>query len=384
MCAKVFHHVDVYSRHSWRFFEMHSHMQSATNMTELHNVVVIGATSLPDSEGTIHSKVKRLMVGLWMLYQSKLLNTMRADAGRAHPVLVTQDIDDNVGGGGHDDKTTKGAALAAFNQQTPQRREQEPDAKRVHALVAARNQGNHCLANLLQTTDLTLAQAEQQAKREYMGGSKVFEQFELDAGRAFVSTHLPEAPADLLPLRQAFMESVCLAQGVPMSMISSGDASGRAKLNTENASPETAQIFRDAQSDRRKRVASHIASFYQHLYGDSHVEEFVRQEVEKAYAGKKRKKVDIPLKDMARHARVVVSIPGNAEFEKVAFLAAKGFLTHSATCHAFSLHTGMPLEAFKQERSLTDEQKLLEGCAPPKEPAAGGAKKPAKKKAKSK
>jgi hypothetical protein len=386
---KIFHRTDVYDRHYWRFYEIEdkwSGLQSRPfpYLKEITQVTVLGEKSLPDSNGALHSKVKRLMLGLWSLYQAKVLNTMRADKERSRPTLVTYAADDGGsgggGGGGGDDKNVSGAAVRGFNQMTPARNELSEQAERVHALVKAKNSGDHCLQNMLENSTLTLTQAHQQAASG--GGARTFEQFQLDAGRLYVPSHLPEAPVELLPIRQAFLETVCLTFGIPLSMVSSGDATGRVKLNSETASPETARIFREAQADRKRRVETHIGNFYENIYGDEQVHRYVRDRVrgavdrgdededdgdEQQQPKRKtqgRRKVDIPVRDMARHAKVTVQIPANPQFEQLMMLFDKRILKYDAFCKVVGNQMCLSQDSFNEEEPPSElDQKMKEAEA---------------------
>jgi hypothetical protein len=171
------------------------------------------------------------MLGDWAIYQAKKELTMSADKERAKPTVVTEAQSNR-----HEPNSVSSSHVGMYDGGGGR------EEQMVYALARDRNCG--IVAPAMQT------------RREDKN------QLEIKDGRTYVSAQIAEAPADLGTSRQAFLESCCLGWGIPMSMLSSGDASGKAKLNSDSAGPETARVFREAQSDRRKKAETYISNIY--------------------------------------------------------------------------------------------------------------------------
>ncbi len=381
---KVFHRVDVNGVHHWRAFTpcvLGMENCEFPSLTELFDVRFLGNLDLPDSDGRLYSKVKRVLLE-WEIYDRKKRHTIEADARRAKPTVFTQvqeqkhdPLDMHIGSDGPSDD------MGGENRADPL----PSESVRVHhALIRSRNTGIPCNQLLAmedegremshaQQGDLLRAQANRNT-------------YEIERGREYVAATLPEAPVELHVSRQALLETLTLLFGIPMSMISSGDASGRAKLNSETAGPETARIFREAQGDRKKQLERDIRTMYRHMFAAHHVQEYVKRVITKrAAASKKRKRsepepdydAELGMEALNRQAEVRVQIPCNAERDALAQLLDKGVLRYDAFCGITAQQMGLPLSAFRETQSLSEDQQLMQGVLPP--PVETGAKKPAKK-----
>lgn len=382
------HRIDVRGLHHWRVFTPITPWESPSDggipcefpgLMELPYVKIIG-DSLPGNDGQIYSKAQRIFAAEWQLYEHKKRLTMDADQLRSHPVIYQQYVDQN-----QDLLNMNGSHEFDQDQSVPESRDQEPAAMRTHAFVRHLNtKGGHCGG--------TGERVETRTRPANNGLPTVT----IEQGKAYVNNHLPEAPAEMPVVRQAVIESICLAYGVPMSMLSAGDATGRAKLNTETAGPETARIFREAQADRKRRLESNIRAMYDHLYATRHVAKFVKETTEKHVKKRysKKRKADLTVEELEedddlnsvltnneleKKARVRVSIPTTSGVEVTLMLMEKGVLKYSAAAHGLSRELGLSLQDFRSKRALNDEEKILEGVAPKPEAAS----KP-KKKAKAK
>jgi hypothetical protein len=381
------HRIDVRGQHHWRVFTPITPWETPGDggipcefpgLMELPYVKIIG-DSLPGNNGEIYSKAKRIFAAEWQLYEHKKKLTMQADTQRSHPVLYQQYVEQKK-----DVMDQNGSHELDQDQRVPESRDQAPDAMRTHAFVRHLNtHGGHC--------------GEEQQQQQTRTRTSSLPTVTIEQGKSYVNNHLPEAPAEMPVVRQAVIESICLAYGVPMSMLSSGDASGTARLNTESAGPETARIFREAQADRKRRLESNIRAMYDHLYSTRHVAKFIKEttdkHVKKRYS--KKRKADLTVEELEddedlnsilssseleKKARVRISIPTSTQgTEVLLMLMEKGVLKYSAGAYGLSRELGLSLRDFRSKRALNDEEKILEGVAPKPEAAS----KP-KKKAKAK
>ncbi len=304
----------------------------------MHGVKVFGY-EFPDAQGNIQSLVRRVYDNAYAPYMSKVLLTIQADERRANPRVTMQSSE----------KNDAQKNVAPFED--PSAMERTPAAMAVHAQVALKNSTGGCGSGP--------ASLPPSNKRRY-------NEYKVPEGHEYVSATLAEAPADTLSFSQSFLETVCLEFGVPMSMVSSGDASGKAKLNSESAGPETARIFREAQAQRKRQVESDIATIYTFMWSVADLQRKC----------KTLKRVPEPT-ELDEAMRIRVSIPANPPIEQIIQLWKDGIVKYSAMCSTLSNQLCMGLECFNEKAGI--EIKDLAGIAPPEE---AGAAAPKKKKAK--
>lgn len=77
---------------------------------------------------------------------------------------------------------------------------------------------------------------------------------------------LPKAPENSLIWREAYLQVISLAYGVPLPLVSQGDTTGSAKLNSKNATPEQFRLFQSAQQERKNWLETQIARIWHHMY----------------------------------------------------------------------------------------------------------------------
>ncbi len=337
--------VDVYSRREWKVYETATAVQ-LNQRRELRNIKMFG-DEWPDASGHIQSCVKRIYLHAYEPYMSKVLLTMDADRKRANPVITTQSNERN------DAQKNMSEQGPAFENTSEM--ERTPSAIKVHALVATLNSADGACGS-------------EDVKR-MAGKRKRANEYSIRDGQEYVSAHLAEAPADTLSFSQHYLEVICLAFGVPMSMVSSGDATGKAKLNSETAGPETARIFREAQSERKRRIESDLQSIYRFMWTEQDL-------VDKS----KSLKRPLDKKDVDEALQIRVSIPANPQMEKVVEMWEKGVLKYGAMCSVLSNQLGLSVDNFNEEAGI--DIKDLQGIAPPETGGGAASSKPKKKKAK--
>jgi hypothetical protein len=387
--VRIWHKVDVMGRHYWRFYESHpnsAHLMGLASQRMLHereirDVHVRGDT-LPDDSGCIFSRVRRVMEGDWALFQSKKLLTMTADRERATPTLVTQQANDKA----HTDKdlaSTQGLMMMTGAPYADGGGDMMADPSTVRAMALVREH-NSCLR---MADGSIVPYQERQSGASSMPSAATQQrartQVRIDTGQQFVSAPLAEAPADLLPTRQAFLEVVSLEWGVPLSMISSGDASGKARLNSATAGAETAKVYQATQAHIRRRSESRLRELYSFMYGEKHVADYVRRVLQR-YSRSRRdqgkassmspSKVTFDFEELQRQAQVTIEIPSQPSMLELNELLDKGVLEYDPYCHYAAQQTGISLRSFKKRQKLSDESAQINGCAP-KEPAEGAPKK---------
>lgn len=346
---QVQHRVDVYGRHFWRWFEMtesgwNDASGSLCGRRELKNILVLG-NSLPSNDGTLASRVKCVRAGEYALLQSKRTLTFHADAARAKPLAYTQQnaaISTRM--------ADSGSAEPQFDQANVSldvRRDACQESHAVHEAVFALNRG---------------VAASAVAARDGARGDDGT--YEVADGRTLVRQMAVEAPSDLPATRAAYLESVCLAWAVPMSMLSAGDATGKAKLNAASASPETARIFREAQADRKRALESDICSIYEFLHNERLAERYVRGELEDKWdregasggGGEEKGESDDELADptsarnIERATRMRVQIPCSAMSDQLIARLEMGALKYSAWAEIDAMQQGLPLSAYNATR----------------------------------
>lgn len=338
---RVMHRVDVFGQHSWRWFEV-----AGMQTREIVGITVMGS-SLPDNYGRLSSKVKRVMHGEWAIYQLKVRLTMEADSQRAHPTVVTQAHEERR----YDPLSAAGAAHPGFEQTIAAQRAADEEltdpALRVHALVRTLNT---CAAG---------ARAVEAART-----------FEIDAGRTYVNVRSAEAPAELAVARQAFLESCCLAWGIPMAMISSGDATGKARLNSATASPETARIFREAQSARKHRLEGYMRDMYDAMFKSQHAQRYLQGQLEAKYKRLKLQHEGEPdiealLADdeatshdaISKSTRMRVQIPCNPQNDMWVERLRLGVIKYADFARIDSMQMGVPLSSYNERRLDPDAKR---------------------------
>jgi len=198
--------------------------------------------SYPDAQGVVQSPVRRLYESLFRLYETKERFTMEADRKRARPVVTTKEL---VKPTSNDPKAT---SLA-----DPTLRVDEPLSRTEREACDAIFQKDHDCGS---ATDSATSAAQRSRKRPRA------EQQELDPERDAVNTLEAQAPGDFPTVHLMVVEAVCMELGVPMSEISSGDASGRPKLNQATAGPEQARVFRESQAAVKRML---LQEMYRHL-----------------------------------------------------------------------------------------------------------------------
>lgn len=373
--VEVQHHVDVYGQHFWRWYELtdedggaHSVTGNMPHRVLLPNVRVVGS-SLPDSEGVITSRVNSVLNGEWAIYQAKKRLTMLADAERARPTLVLQQHDaskDRIPvSSGEDSALDRDVMMETCT-----------GAQAVHRLVYQRNMG----ADDATQESATRTQQQQQEQR--------MSTFDITDGRVLVQNHMAVAPSELPVSRLAYFESVCLAWSVPMAMLTSGDSSGKAKLNADTATPETGRLFREAQSDRKRLLERNICDMYEFMHHERlHEESYSRawrQEWRRKGMAKKRKRSTpeemeehmeddeglgdawaLSERSVAHGARMSVQIPCIGTSDQLRELLDMGVLRYDAYVAINAQQMGLSMRSYNTTRTMPDAG----GDKPAKKPA---------------
>jgi hypothetical protein len=377
----VFHRLDVYGRHSWRFFEYGMDTPSPTGGMvgrEILGVIVLHDASPPDEFGNLNSIVLRVMTLDWSLYQHKRALTFRADSARAAPRITTQA---NDGGGGARNDATSGrnvtSAVSPHLNTVPLGELPPCDARaaQTRAVQIRAAHLNH-LQNGTALTDAELDALKKSAPPAPAAASASGE-IEIRPGRVYVHAQMAEAPADLMPVRLAYLATVCQEFGVPMSMIASGDTTGKSRLNSASATTEMARIFHDGQSYRRSRLEIISRGAWQYMYADAQVEAFIRAEVERDGAD-----ATVPLADMVKSTDVLVTVPCELSFEHLDRWLATGVVRYDAYCQQMSSQTGVSTGIFNHVQGMTEDAQHIYGCARPPPPAASQSATKKKKKTK--
>lgn len=378
---RILHHVDVDNQHNWRFFEEISPKAFMSidietrgkypNLRELFDIKVIGS-HLPGNDGQINSKVKRIMNSEWEFYQHKKKTTMLADTERSHPTLVTQMLEVN-----NEACDATPSADPIYDQSVAIERGRRE--RRVDMMTA----------QIIHSKNTT-----QSIRRDHENMESDDKEYEISHGRTYVNAHMAEAPLDVSAVRQAYFESCCLTWSIPMTMLSSGDTSSKAKIGQSAASPETARIFREAQSDRKVRLECNIRDMYQHMCQTRHAQQYVETQVTARYHELQKKRKRDPdyselLEDddeadfasvqaIEEHTSVHVCIPSSASSENMFELLREGIIRYDDFCKYNSKQNGIPLTSYNRKQFMTMDAMLINGCAPKPEPAAGAPRKKSK------
>ena len=267
--SRMEHRVDVLGTHEFRFYARSAH---GGTETQIKGVKVVGP-ELPNGDGEISSKLLRLYTGPWQNYNEKLRNMRRAEHERANPTLVT--VEDSVAArsSNSDPKLVQSSIGLEHNSHTVMSKAQADHAQ----LIADQVDFHNCCATSTGAMNIVgPAAAPAVSRRRYREPHGGFTEYEVQPGRMLASNHLAEAPADTLPHKQAWMEDVCLELGIPMSMLSKGDATGKAKLSNGSggAHSDSSRIFIEAQASRKRKLECLISSMHLWMYtGDSEDEE---------------------------------------------------------------------------------------------------------------
>lgn len=254
--ARILHRVDVLGMHSFRFFAAGRDGKEV----EIPNVKVTGA-ELPNAQGRINSKIKRLKSAPFKLYSDKMANTARADYARANPRLITQV--DNGSGSGAAARTDARQIMTSIGIN-----ENHEAMPIPHILTAAEAAQSAAVADAVAMHNCAGSGSHPMAMPGVATARKRKDpdapsEYELPPGRILAPNyHIPEAPADMLSAKQAWIETVCLAFQIPMSMLSAGDATGKAKLNKESAGSDASRIYLEAQSARKRKLEGWIGAMY--------------------------------------------------------------------------------------------------------------------------
>jgi hypothetical protein len=213
------------------------------NLVELTDVIVLCDTP-PTSKGDIRSCVSSIYHGEWEIYDQKLKCASQAEQLNCTTLMTTQ---------AHESK----------------------QADPLHSTLPLIPPCDETLTNL--------PDSMQQSYRETMYPGMPVEhrapvertaneinwkrmQLEIPAGRTYVAVHQPKPPDNVDVTRQALLESVCMRFGIPMSLVSTGDASGTARLNASSGSESTLIIYKESQDRRRSLLESFVQQAYCFLH----------------------------------------------------------------------------------------------------------------------
>lgn len=400
--------ISVDSKYVWRVYETRPGGDSVSRVDQGSRLLTgyrVFGTSLPDAGGGIRSKCARIYDGGWWLLQEKTRLTIQADQERVRPIAVTEAVQDK-----HDPKLDKSTSDPRTEQGQADMEARYSESMEGKA-SALRAHLSNCSRPVADSAAAASASARGQDQSTVPG---TIDQFNLAPGRVYVNATQCEAPLDLATSRMAFLESVALSFGVPLSMLSSGDSSGKAKLNGRTASAETAQIFKDSQEQRRKQAKIYIAALCQHLHHDGDALEFTKGVMTERMAEQERRKKrpkssrkrkaeeqepeaapdeqdlmadreqderdGLTAEAMRRQTAWSVSIPVTARLEDLLLLGESGLLEDEAFRMEMARTTGLPVARFKKSQKLSDDQQIVYGKQEKPEPAAAGGKKKAKKK----
>lgn len=322
---------DAHGRTEWRFFKRTN--QHPQTEEEIPDVYVLGdETGWPTRNGQLRSSLARLMLSdAYTTYQSKMTLTQLADRQRAHPVLVTQAAAAaGAGGAMSDPDLVTGSITMRDNdlQLVPVALSaaQRAQVNKVADSCARANQQVRNEPGPICNPDVTQGGAGQ--KRKSRDGQT---EYEISPGQVLApGVHLAEAPLDLLPAKQAWMEAVSLDFGVPLSMLSSGDATGKAKLNAESAGPETARLYLEGQNERRRELENNIAAMYTFMYSKRRVLDTIAKTLESSKGLRTPSDTDLD-KVRTSTASVIVRVAGTMEPDAAMSLFKDGVLRYQST-----------------------------------------------------
>jgi len=388
---EIYHKLDVYGIHHWRVFTYDDNMRDGEfpGLRELHDVLIIGS-NLPDSNGTIYSTIKNLRNECDLLEYKKHYSKI-AIAKRANPIHITQSLPES-----HDANDLR--ANATYDRTTLL---EQVDANAEDHTAQARNVFANVNAANCGTVDALFTRSGTAPKKH----ATSILQAKLDIGQTLATTQMPEAPIELYTSMQAFIEIACNAFGIPMSIISSGDATSKSKMNGNSASTETGELFNISQSHRKTRLEAHIQMMYRHMYSKEHVRQYIVKvldarakkllETRKKSRGKKRKadpdaiteldddlltvddvagsdleddESDISFKAMEEAAQVRVSIPSSQHSDRVAELAREGVISYSFWCKYEAQKMCIPLDSFYTTQKIPEDPDAA--AKPKKKPKA--------------
>lgn len=383
--SRIAMRVDVHGCYEWRFFHMTG--QHPQQEEEIADVCVLGdETSWPTSQGQIRSILARLQLSdAYETYKSKMANTRIADSLRAHPRLITQQAATSSTSAALSDPDMVSGAITVHDSamnlvpvalSEEARRQFIETADRVAMKNQTRNDAGP-IANPCGGGSSAAAAAS--TKRKFRDGE---DEYNITPGQVLApGVHLAEAPNDLLPAKQAWMEAVSLAFGVPLAMLSSGDATGKAKLNAESAGPESSRIYLEAQKERRRSLSAQIAAIYSFMYSRQRVWSKITDKLTET-KGKAMPSDDELKKESLAAASVIVRVAGAIEPDACMSLYERGIMRYPAVCDNLTRYYETAPDTW-EERNLIAVEDLAGVAAPePPEPAAAAASSKPKKKAK--
>lgn len=394
--------VDIFDQYEWKVERPSFDGVKGWVLVPPETYFVCG-TNLPTPEHGICSKLACLRGHEWRMLDSKFELTMDADQQRAHPRKTLQNQEQKS-----DDA---GGVVPPFQHAASAETETEEAIAHRVAVDAVGSNNQHTAAAAAVHDRVDGLNCGAVGRR---GGTSTLETGDYDylpAGKEYVAVQVAEAPTDLPTARLMLLESTCLVFSVPMALVSGGDATGKATLQSGAApGPDTAQIFRDAQQTNKRwvcRLVSDTCRFItnteQRIYDVAALEvaeKFERAKVEKRRGkrGSKRKVMDdespTELDDdeetrivsevlKATHAQQEweVGMVSSARLEDVMALHQIGMLRDDEKLRQLYRDcTGIPLDVFALKQELSKEQQIIfEKLPPPPKPDAKPAKKKAKK-----
>lgn len=352
---------------------------------QMLDIIVFGSPEeMPNARGEISSLVKRIWDTEWQVWDVKRRMTMLADQTRAQPRIVTQRAESKY--------DAEAQATMATCEMSEAALDALPATQAVHQRIRALN------TQTVLNVHGAVYRHRQHPDDDADDDDTRLPQARIDAGQEYVPAPMPEVPLDSLPFRQSLRESIGLAYGIPLSMLSSGDATGRSKLNAETASPETARIFREAQGQRKRRVEERIRTLFEHAFGDAMRLDYVQRKARSGYESEqrqrreKRRKTDpegekgvhnedrddgdeITPRQLAadpllqpdvieRATAIDVSILANPQAELLVESLNAGYLKYAAFVPMHAAQTGFSLHAYRRTMGLSQAQQEMQGCAP--------------------
>jgi hypothetical protein len=153
-----------------------------------------------------------------------------------------------------------------------------------------------------------------------------------------------------------------------LAVLTNGDTSGKAKLNQDQANPESARFFREAQTHRKKRMQYYIQFMYELMYATEHVQ---------AYLARETGRTEKERSAMMSFGKVRVEIPVQPRIEDLYMYWEKGVLKWSAFAQMLAGILGLSLHSFPKTPKLTlqelngvVEEKEEDDVSPPKKKKA--------------
>jgi len=216
----------------------------------------------------------------------------------------------------------------------------------------------------------------------------------LEPGQNYTATAMADSPTDLLSHRQSKREAVCIRLSIPMSLISSGDATGKAKLNTQGASPDHLRIFKEAQKGRRREYERWLNKINTQMYTlesmncgyvipgpqeAAHLQkpnsDASKQEMDDYNTLSEKKMKYEKLKELAD---CIITINPNPHNDDVINAYEKGFMPYGSAAQNLSRGWGIPTQQMSRKGKITSRE--LAGIISDDEDSGKPPKKKAKKK----